>query len=90
VTNVRKEVLKVQSLILVLVMLETLFQFSPVFSAAELEVIYENGFETDASAVTVGDTKALEFDVKGDVSNSWVTVFMKDLWQQCWGLMHWL
>lgn len=44
-----------------------------------LTTIYQNDFESDATAVTVGDTKALEFDVEGDATNSWVPVFQKDL-----------
>jgi mannan endo-1,4-beta-mannosidase len=78
----KKQIQKKLALFLVLAMLVTILPggFSnQVLAATEGTVIYQNDFETDSTAVTIGDTKALEFDAAGDVTNSWVTVFQKDL-----------
>jgi mannan endo-1,4-beta-mannosidase len=45
-----------------------------------MTTIYENDFNSDATAVFVTTTdKALEFVVAGDVSNSWNSIFQKEL-----------
>jgi mannan endo-1,4-beta-mannosidase len=69
---------KVQAVILVLVLLGTLLPAAPVL-AVESQVIYENNFESDATAVNAGGSKALEFDAAGDAGNSWVSIFQKEL-----------
>lgn len=66
-------------------------QPNQVFAADEPEVIYQNDFESDSTAVLVGETnttKALEFNVAGDPANSWVTVFQKDLFYDYAGSIH--
>jgi mannan endo-1,4-beta-mannosidase len=79
-----KKFQKVLALFLALVMLVAILPSSAgnqVFAAyTEENVIYQNDFETDAGAVSIGvGNKALEFNVTGDVTNSWVSVFQQDL-----------
>jgi mannan endo-1,4-beta-mannosidase len=76
----RKHV-KIQALFLVFMMLGTIFQCGAVFAGTE-EVIYQNDFEADETAVAIGGTKALEFSVTGDASNSWNSIFQKDLFKE--------
>lgn len=77
----RKKLLKIQVLVLALSMLGTLFQSTLVLAETENgeNIIYQNDFETDAKAVPIGGTKALEFTVKGDAANSWDIIFLQDL-----------
>ncbi|AEY67866.1 glycosyl hydrolase [Clostridium sp. BNL1100] len=58
------------------------FSLSNQVSAANEEqtnVIYENNFEEDSNAVTIGDTKALEYDAVGSPDSDWSTIFQADL-----------
>jgi mannan endo-1,4-beta-mannosidase len=73
---------KILAILLALVMLGTVFSIvpaAPVLASADEDVIYENDFESDSSAVLVGDTKALKFTYSGDVSKDWETIFQKEL-----------
>ncbi len=76
-----KKYLKIQAFVLAVSMIGMLFQSGLVL--AEIEdgenIIYKNDFETDSDAVLIGNTKAIEFFVKGDATNSWDIIFLHDL-----------
>ena len=77
----RKKFLKIQALVLAVVVIGMLFQSGLVLAKTENgeNIIYKNDFETDSQAVFIGNTKAIEFFVKGDATNSWDIIFLHDL-----------
>ncbi|WP_010250869.1 glycosyl hydrolase [Acetivibrio cellulolyticus] len=78
----RKKLVKLQALALSVAMLGTLFQVSLVSAETAEDVIYQNDFEADETAVLIGGNKALEFTAEGDITNSWVSVFQQDLYTE--------
>ncbi len=75
----KKGLKKVLAIAVSLAMLGTALPINQASADAASEAaIYENGFEADEYAVTIGDTKALEFNAIADATNSWLSIFQQE------------
>ena len=75
-----KKMRQLQNAVLAMTMAATVLPGQMTFAAEENQnLIYQNDFTEDKSAVSLGDNKAIEFTVDGDKTNSWLTIFQKEL-----------
>lgn len=75
-----KKIRQLQNAVLAMTIAATTMPGQMIFAAEENQtLIYQNDFTADDSAVTIGANKAIEFTVEGDKTNSWLTVFQKEL-----------
>lgn len=75
-----KKIRQLKAMVLVMTMLASGMPQQMLFAAETSDnLIYQNDFEADESAVVIGSNKAIEFIVEGDKANSWLTIFQHQL-----------
>ncbi len=77
-----KKIRQLKATVLAMVMLASAMPVQLVFASEEEKVIYQNDFESEGSAVAIGNNKALAYDAVGDKDNGWLNIFQQDLYYE--------
>ena len=77
-----KKIRQLKATVLMMAMIASAMPAQLIFAAGEENIIYQNDFESEIAAVTIGSNKAMEYSVEGDKNNGWLNIFQQDLYYE--------